>query len=69
VLLDHFEISRVINGEKASGRMMRKFGIKFAQHHPDPDAVKQRMIGVSTLEDWMAVLDALYSSPSAAPVA
>lgn len=69
VLLDHFEISRVINGEKASGRMMRKFGIKFAQHHPDPDAVKQRMIGVSTLGDWMAVLDALYSSPSAAPVA
>ncbi len=61
VLLEHFEISRVINGEKASGRMMRKFGIKFAQHHPDPDAVKQKMIGVNTLNDWMAVLDELYT--------
>ncbi len=61
VLLDHFEISRTINGEKAGGRMMRKFGIKFAQHHPDPDAVKQKMIGVNTLDDWMAVLDELYA--------
>jgi hypothetical protein len=24
--------------------MMRKFGIKFSQHHPEPEAVKQKFI-------------------------
>lgn len=67
VLLEHFTLSRAINGEKASGRMMRKFGIKFAQHHPDPDAVKHRMIAVHSLADWTAVLDALYPVQSAEP--
>nr|MCU0689672.1 tRNA-dihydrouridine synthase family protein [Phycisphaerales bacterium] len=34
VLLEHFALCVALNGEKAGGRMMRKFGIKFAKHHP-----------------------------------
>ncbi|CAN5679956.1 hypothetical protein BH11PLA1_BH11PLA1_20330 [soil metagenome] len=60
VLLEHFALSRAVNGEKASGKMMRKFGIKFGHHHPDPDAVKARMIAVNSLADWQSAVDDLY---------
>jgi tRNA-dihydrouridine synthase B len=65
VLLEHFERSVACHGEKLAGRMMRKFGIKFARHHPDPDAVKNRFIEVKTLADWHGVLGELYSENTA----
>ena len=61
VLLEHFELSVGLHGEKAAGRMMRKFGIKFSRHHPEGDQVKDAFCRVSTLEDWKAVLDAFYA--------
>src|SRR5690606_13111976 len=60
VLLEHFELSVEENGEKMAGRMMRKFGIKFSAHHPDPEGVKQAFIKVTSLADWHAALDAFY---------
>ncbi len=62
VLLEHFELSVALHGEKTAGRMMRKFGIKFAQHHPQTEAVKARFIATKTLEDWRETLDAFYPS-------
>lgn len=62
VLLEHFAISHAINGEKAAGRMMRKFGIKFAQHHPEPEKVRSRMIAVESQRDWLSVMDDCYSA-------
>jgi nifR3 family TIM-barrel protein len=61
VLLEHFELAMAVNGEKLAGRMMRKFGIMFSRHHPQADAVKDAFIGVSSLADWQAVLDAHYA--------
>ncbi|MBA4038967.1 MAG: hypothetical protein C0468_01325 [Planctomyces sp.] len=66
VLDEHFRLSVSINGERAAGRMMRKFGIKFARHHPDPDAVRSRMISVETTAQWRQILDELYT-PDAEP--
>lgn len=63
VLLEHFNLSCSLNGEQAAGRMMRKFGIKFARHHPQADDVKMAMCRVSTLQQWQAVLDAHYPVP------
>lgn len=68
VLLEHFRLSLAVNeasvrrghAERVTGRMMRKFGIKFAQHHPRPELVKQAMVRVDSLEDWLAVLNELY---------
>jgi len=60
VLRQHFDLSVAINGEQNAGKLMRKFGIKFAQHHPRPAEVKARMIGVNRTVDWLAVLDELY---------
>jgi tRNA-dihydrouridine synthase len=62
VLLEHFELSVELHGEKMAGMMMRKFGIKFARHHPDAPAVKAGFIAARGLIDWQRVLDAHYAT-------
>lgn len=61
VLLQHFDLSVAVNGERAAGLLMRKFGIKFAQHHPEPQTVKSRFVRVNTLDDWRAVIEDCYA--------
>ena len=67
VLLEHFTLSMQTHGEDQAGRMMRKFGIKFSVHHPDPDAVKNAFIRVKSLDEWRGVLARFYH-PAAAPL-
>jgi tRNA-dihydrouridine synthase B len=62
-LLDHFDLSVRLHGERAAGRMMRKFGIKFAQHHPDPHFVKTAFIACSNIPQWHAVIHRCYAVP------
>jgi len=77
VLEQHFELAMEVNraligatddeararrSELHTGKTMRKFGIRFAAHHPEPAMVKQRMIGVENLDDWRRVLDECYPS-------
>ncbi|MEM7682039.1 MAG: tRNA-dihydrouridine synthase [Planctomycetota bacterium] len=62
VLLEHFQLSVDLHGEKRAGRMMRKFGIKFSRHHPGSEAVRKAFIAVTNLADWQAVLDAHYAN-------
>lgn len=61
VLLEHFQLSTRLHGEKKAGMMMRKFGIKFSRHHPMGDEIKQAFIKVKCLDDWQAVLDTHYA--------
>ena len=68
VLRQHFELSLAVtrrfrHGEDATSKMMRKFGIRFAAHHPRGEEVRRRMIAVSSTADWMAVLEEFYSAP------
>jgi len=70
VLEQHFELAlsvnaRLRNPELQTAKMMRKFGIRFAAHHPRPVEVKKRMIAVETLDDWRGVLDEMYRDDSA----
>jgi len=60
VLEEHFRLSVAINGERRAGMMMRKFGIRFATHHPRGEDVRRRFIDVASVEDWRAVLDEFY---------
>lgn len=60
VLLEHFELAVHLHGEKAASRMMRKFGIKFSVHHPDPESVKPEFIRCRTIDEWRSVLDRNY---------
>ncbi|MCH2160768.1 MAG: tRNA-dihydrouridine synthase family protein [Phycisphaerales bacterium] len=60
VLEEHLEFSRVLHGERVAGRLMRKFGIKFAVHHDSPKEVKAGFVRATTLQEWHEVLDAHY---------
>lgn len=65
VLREHFELSLVVNrgmrrGDEATSKLMRKFGIRFSQHHPRAEEVRQRMIGINSMRDWLAVLEEFY---------
>lgn len=64
-LQDHFALSLAVtrrfrHGEETSSKMMRKFGIRFAVHHPRAEEVRLRMIAISSLADWNAVLAEFY---------
>ncbi|MEQ9096323.1 MAG: tRNA-dihydrouridine synthase family protein [Phycisphaerales bacterium] len=74
VLKDHFELALRVNAhmrdpEYHTGKTMRKFAIRFAQHHPQGDEVRKRFIGVKGLEDWQSVLHEWYEvrSPVESP--
>ncbi|MHC4989350.1 MAG: tRNA dihydrouridine synthase [Planctomycetota bacterium] len=56
VLLEHFRLSAALHGERPASRMMRKFGIKFSGHHPDPTAVKNDFVKCRSAEDWRQVI-------------
>lgn len=66
VLEDHFELALAVNAscrkpEVYTGRVMRKFGIRFAEHHPRGEEVRVRFTRVTSMEDWRAVLDEWYT--------
>ena len=68
VLIEHFELSVALNGERLAGRLMRKFGIKFSQHHPRAGEVKERLCRVSTTGEWLDAIDAFYPCEAGAGV-
>ncbi|MEM1167450.1 MAG: tRNA-dihydrouridine synthase family protein [Planctomycetota bacterium] len=66
VLEQHFELSVAVNGERAASLMMRKFGIRFAAHHPEAERVRRAFIAVDSIDAWRAVLDQAYTEPALA---
>lgn len=62
VLLEHFELSLRTHGERKAGLLMRKFGIKFARHHPRREEVARAFIGVSNLAQWRGVVEQFYGA-------
>jgi tRNA-dihydrouridine synthase len=65
VLEQHFELAlasnqTMRNPELHTGKTMRKFGLRFAEHHPRGEEVRQAFIKVASLEDWRGVLEAWY---------
>jgi tRNA-dihydrouridine synthase B len=62
VLTQHWEIAAAIHGEEPTGRMMRKFGIRFAAHHPRADEVRRSFISVADTAAWMRVVGEYYSA-------
>jgi len=56
----HFELAMQLHGEGAGGRRMRKFGIKFASHHPRADEVKRDFIECERVTDWKRTLEKWY---------
>lgn len=72
VLEEHFTLALAVNAgarrpEVYTGKVMRKFGIRFAEHHPRSEEVRRRFVGVCSLEDWRCVLEEFYATPAACP--
>jgi tRNA-dihydrouridine synthase B len=61
VIRDHYRRAEEIYGPNACGRQMRKFGIKYAQLHPDGKLVRDAFISVSRPDEWPLVLDRFYA--------
>lgn len=66
VLEQHFELALAVNKsfrdpELHTAKNMRKFGIKFAAHHPQAQEVKKSFIYVKSLDDWRVALDEWYT--------
>ncbi len=60
VLLRHFELAQGVHGEQKASLTMRKFGVRFAVHHPDCASVRHGLSRVRSAEAWRSVVDAHY---------
>jgi tRNA-dihydrouridine synthase len=60
VLEEHFRLCASLHGERHASKLMRKFGIRFAVHHPQGEDVRRRFIAVASLEQWRSVLAEHY---------
>jgi len=61
VIREHYRLAETIYGPNTCGRQMRKFGIKYAQLHPNSLAVRDAFIRVSTTAEWPLVLEQFYA--------
>lgn len=61
VIREHYRLAEQIYGPNACGRQMRKFGIKYAQLHPQPLEVRDAFIRVHRSEEWPLVLEQFYA--------
>jgi tRNA-dihydrouridine synthase B len=60
----HLDECVKVHGDRLAPRLMRKFGIKYSEHHPLSRGVRDAFISVSSLDEFRAVLDRWYD-PSA----
>jgi len=56
----HFAESLDAYGERLAPRIMRKFGIKYSEHHPCALEVRDAFVAVKDAADFQAVLDEWY---------
>ena len=63
VLKEHFELCQRFHCESKTRKLMRKFGIKFSRHHPDPEAAERAFIDSRSSADWWDVFRRLYEKP------
>jgi nifR3 family TIM-barrel protein len=56
----HFDEAVRVHGESLASRVMRKFGIKYAEHHPLARSVRDAFVAVKSPDQWSRVLDQWY---------
>jgi nifR3 family TIM-barrel protein len=61
IIAEHYRVAMQLYGPKHGARVMRKFGIKYARLHPQPIAVRDGFVAVSSERDWQAALARWYS--------
>lgn len=58
---EHFDEAVRAYGEVHAPRMMRKFGIKYGEHHPFARDVRDAFVQVKTADDFLGVLAEWYA--------
>ncbi len=56
----HFAESVAVHGPRRAARIMRKFGIKYAEHHPCSQEVRDAFVAISSVAEFEAVLTRWY---------
>ncbi len=65
VIEEHYRLSEEVYGEQRSCTMMRKFGIKYSQLHPQSIEVRDAFVKVKCRAQWQAVLAEHYATDAA----
>lgn len=60
VIRMHFNLAQACYDQKLVGRLMRKFGIKYAELHPHFQNVRAAFAAVRNASEWLAVLEHWY---------
>ena len=58
----HFAQAVAVHGPDHASRGMRKFGIKYSEHHPLARSVRDAFVAVTSAEAFEAVLDEWYAA-------
>ncbi len=61
VLAEHYRLAEMTYGPQRSCRLMRKFGIKYARLHPNPEEVRAAFVLVGHPGQWHEVLERWYA--------
>lgn len=64
VIAEHFRLARMVYSEEKAVRQLRKFGMRYADWHPDAERVRAAFIKVTNTEQWENVLRVWYRSSS-----
>ncbi|MHB1034896.1 MAG: tRNA dihydrouridine synthase [Pirellulales bacterium] len=60
VIGEHYRLAEELYGPVRCCQKMRKFGIKYAQLHPEGEEVRRAFVAVKKPDDWRAVLARWY---------
>ncbi len=63
-IADHWSEVVTLYGEQHGARVLRKFGIKFAEHHPRNEEVRNAFVAAAGSSDISRLLDTWYASDS-----
>ncbi len=61
VIVSHLALAEEVYPDGQASRQLRKFGIRYAEWHPDSEAVRDAFVAVSTADDFQRVLQQWYS--------
>ncbi len=67
VIREHFDLSLATHGPRLAGRILRKFGIKYSELHPQARDVRDAFAAAGNEQEWLRVLDEWYSPNRAWP--
>ncbi|MGE3182623.1 MAG: tRNA dihydrouridine synthase [Phycisphaerae bacterium] len=61
IIREHYRLCAEIEGASQASRLMRKFGIKYSELHPNGLEVRDAFVRAKNAGEWTAVLDEWYS--------